>query len=168
MNPPEVVLVVAMARNRVIGRAGSLPWHLPDDLRHFRELTQGGMVILGRKTYESIGRPLPKRRNVVVSRSPSYQAPGCETASSWEAALALAAPGSRAFVIGGGELYRLALPMAKRIELTLVDADVEGDTTMPEWDRDDWREVSRSMHPADERHALPFAFVTLEKMPPPA
>ena len=166
MQRPRIILVAALARNRVIGRGGELPWRLPDDLKRFKALTLDGVVILGRKTHASIGRPLPRRRNLVVTRTPGYPAPGCETMPSLEAALDACAGVERVHVIGGGELYRLALPLADQLELTLVDADVPGDVTMPAWNPAEWRETFRQAHPVDERHALPFAFVTLERVPP--
>ncbi|MER3443390.1 MAG: dihydrofolate reductase [Meiothermus sp.] len=163
-------LVVAMAENRVIGRNGGLPWRLPNDLKHFRRLTTGHPVVMGRKTYESIGKPLPGRTNVVVSRSPDYSAPGCLVVNSLEAALqvAEAAPhdpaGTReTFVIGGAELYAQALPLADRIHLTLVHAEVAGDTFFPDLDPGAWREVSREDHEPDEQHAYAYSFLTLER-----
>jgi dihydrofolate reductase len=163
----RVVLVAALARNRVIGREGTLPWRLPDDLRRFRALTEGGVVLMGRKTRESIGRALPRRRNLVLSRNPAYRAEGCETVTSLEAALALAGPETPLWVIGGGDVYRLALPRADRLELTWVEAEVPGDATFPAFDPSGWRETARVAHPADETHPLPFTFVTLDRQEPP-
>jgi len=135
---PEVVLVAAMGRNRVIGLDGGMPWHLPADLKHFKRVTLGHPVIMGRKTFESIGRPLPGRRNVIVSRSLANPPDGCLLARSLDEALADCS-GARAMVIGGGELYRAALPLAGGMELTLIDANPEGDTRFPRWVRADWR-----------------------------
>jgi dihydrofolate reductase len=153
---PLVSLVVALARNRVIGAGNRLPWRLPEDLRRFKRLTMGAPVILGRKTHESIGRALPGRRNIVVTRRPDARWEGCEVAGSLEAALALAGDAPEVFVIGGAELYRLALPRADRLYLTLIDADYDGDTFFPDFDPADWRETAREP-------GAGFAFVTCER-----
>lgn len=160
--PRHIVLIAALGKNRVIGRNGELPWRLPDDLRRFKALTTGGVVIMGRKTFESIGRALPNRRNFVVSRNPRYAAIGCEVFTSLDAAFA-AAGTDTVFVIGGGELYRLALPRATRLELTLVDAAPAGDATFPEYNPADWWEVSTDKHRADALHPQSFTFVTLRR-----
>ncbi len=147
----------------MIGRDGQIPWRLPDDLKRFRRLTSGHAVVMGRKTYESIGCPLRDRRNIVITRQRSYAAPGCEVVESLAAGLDLAGPD--AFVIGGGEIYAEALPRASRLELTYVDTIVgEGTARFPDFDLSEWREVAREEHVADERHALPFTFVTLERI----
>lgn len=158
-----VALVVAADEEGGIGRGGGLPWHLPADLKHFRTLTMGKPVIMGRRTWESIGRPLPGRRNVVVSRQPSLQVPGCEVAGSLDDALRLVDDAAEACVIGGAEIYRLALPLADLIHLTRVHARVEADTFLPPLDPREWRLQSREEHAADERHAYPFSFITLER-----
>ena len=158
-----VSLVVAADEEGGIGRGGGLPWHLPADLKHFRALTMGKPVIMGRRTWESIGRPLPERRNVVVSRQPSLQVPGCEVAGSLDDALRLVDDAAEACVIGGAEIYRLALPLADLIHLTRVHARVEADTFLPPLDPREWRLQSREEHAADERHAYPFSFITLER-----
>jgi len=159
-------LVVAAARNNVIGKGNALPWSLPADLKHFREVTSGHAVIMGRKTFESIGRPLPNRRNIVITRQPGYAPEGVEAAGSLEAAVALAmadSPEREAFVIGGGEIFRQALPIADRIYLTRVEADVEGDAFFPDLDPREWREVSRREGIVDEKNSLPHAFLVLER-----
>jgi dihydrofolate reductase len=160
---PLVSLVAALARNRVIGAGNRMPWHLPQDLRRFKRLTMGAPVIMGRKTYESIleqtGRPLPGRRNIVVTRQPGAQWDGCEVAGSLDAALAAAHTAPEVFVIGGAELYRLALPRADRLYLTLLDAEYPGDTLVPEFDAADWRETARAP-------GAGFAFVTYERARP--
>jgi len=158
-----VSLVVAADEEGGIGRGGGLPWHLPADLKHFRALTMGKPVIMGRRTWESIGRPLPGRRNVVVSRQPSLQVPGCEVTASLDDALRLVDDAAEACVIGGAEIYRLALPLADLIHLTRVHARVEADTFLPPLDPREWRLQSREEHAADERHAYPFSFITLER-----
>ena len=152
-----------MDRNRVIGRDGQIPWRLPDDLKRFRRLTSGHAVVMGRRTYESMGRALKDRRNIVITRQRGYAAPGCEVVGSLADGLALA--GADAFVIGGGEIYAEALPRAGRLELTYVDTAVgDGTAYFPEIDPSEWREVAREAHPVDERHAFPFTYVTLERM----
>ncbi len=159
-----VSLIVAAARNGVIGRDGGLPWHLPDDLKRFRQITTGHHVIMGRATHESIGRPLPKRNNVVLSRSRGYAADGCTVVHDLDDAfeVARAADEDEAFVIGGARIYAASLPRADRIYLTRIEAEVDGDVRMPPLG-DDWREISREEHPADESHEHPFAFTVLER-----
>ncbi len=151
-------LIFAMSENRVIGRDGDLPWHLPRDLKHFKKLTVGHPIIMGRKTYDSIGKPLPKRRSLVLSRDPDYQPEGVEVVSSLEHALELTAHDDEAFVIGGAGVLVEALPRADRLYLTLVHAEVEGDVVFPPVDDRTWHLVSDDRHPADDRHAYPFSF----------
>jgi dihydrofolate reductase len=153
-----------MAENRVIGRDNTLPWHLPDDLKRFKALTMGHALIMGRRTFESIGRPLPGRRSIVVSRNPRLALPdGVDRVPDLAAAFALV--GDRdAFVAGGGELYRAALPAAERIHMTRVHALVEGETTFPELDPTAWRVTDLESHPADERHAYAFSFHRYDRM----
>jgi len=160
----DIVLVAAMTRNRVIGRDGGMPWHLPADLAHFKRVTLKHPVVMGRKTFESIGFALPKRRNIVVTRSPDAVFKGAETAASLDEALTMLEGTGTVMVIGGGQLYREALPLATRMELTLIDAEVEGDTTFPEWPADEWREVSRVHRPADEKNVQGLDFVSLERV----
>lgn len=152
-----------MARNRVIGASGRIPWHLPDELRLFRRLTMGHPMIMGRKTYESIGRLLPGRTTVIVTRQPGYAVPGAVVAHSLDEAIAACAGHEEIFVIGGAELYRAALPRADRIYLTTVDAEPAGDTFMPELDPGEWREVSNETFPADEKHAHAWRFSVLNR-----
>jgi dihydrofolate reductase len=159
---PRLNVVVAWARRRVIGRAGRLPWHLPEDLRHFKRTTLGHPIVMGRRTWESIGRPLPGRRSIVVSRNPGWSAAGCEWAGSLAQALAMCAGAPEVFVIGGAQLFGEALPLAQRLFLTEIDADFEGDTFFPPADLSAWRETAREhLAPAADR---PFAvdFITLE------
>lgn len=158
----EVVLVAAMARNRVIGDAGGMPWHLPADLKHFKTVTMGHPVIMGRRTFESIGRPLPGRCNIVISRSRPELPDGVLRAGSLNAAIELAGA-DQVMVIGGGQIYRQALGRADRLELTLIDALVEGDTTFPQWPRADWRLVKMQARPADEANPHHLVFVTFER-----
>jgi dihydrofolate reductase len=156
-------LVVAMARNRVIGRNNALPWRLPAELAHFKRVTLGHPIIMGRKTYESIGKPLPGRLNIVVSRNRGFAAPGCTVVDSLEKAYEAAGDVDEVSIIGGTSLFAAALPTADCIHLTEVDADVEGDTWFPDFDRGEWREQEVGRHPADERHAYPFRILQLER-----
>jgi dihydrofolate reductase len=156
-NAPALAIVAAVASNGVIGRAGALPWRLPADLRHFRALTSGHAVIMGRRTWASIGRELPERQNIVVTRQPDFRAPGVEVAPSLAAALALVRLPAPAFCIGGGELYREALPLATTLHLTEIGRPFDGDAKFPDYDRRAWREVAREAHPGD---GLDYAFVT--------
>jgi dihydrofolate reductase len=156
-------LVVAMARNRVIGRDNQLPWRLPADLAYFKRVTLGHPIIMGRRTYESIGRPLPGRLNIVVSRNPQFSAPGCTVVPSLAEAWRAAGDAAEVCVIGGTSIFAEALPAADRIHLTEVDADVPGDTWFPEFDRGEWTEREVERHAPDERHAYPFRIVVLER-----
>lgn len=160
MNTREVFLVAAVAANGTIGAEGAMPWHLPADLRRFKSLTMGLPMVMGRKTFDSLPGLLPGRRHIVVTRSPAWEAEGTETARSIEAAFALAnAP--HIAVIGGAEIYELALPFARRIELTQVQADYAGDTVMPPLG-EGWQETFREEHSAEQGRP-PFAFVTLRR-----
>jgi dihydrofolate reductase len=156
-------LVVAMARNRVIGRDNRLPWRLPADLAYFKQVTMGHPVVMGRRTYESIGKPLPGRLNIVVSRNPAFRAPGCTVVSSLDEAWRVAGDAAEVCVIGGTSLFAESLPVADRIHLTEVGAEVPGDTWFPEFDRSEWGESEVLRHPADERHAYPFRIVVLDR-----
>ena len=161
--PVEVVLVVAVAQGGVIGRDGALPWHLPADLKHFRELTLGRPVIMGRATYESIGKPLPQRLNIVLSRQAGFAPPGVEVVGSLDEAYRLAAAhGGPAMVIGGATVYAQALADAGAVELTEVRAAFAGDTHFPSLGAG-WHEVARQNHPADARNAHPYNFVTYRR-----
>ena len=160
----RVSIIAAMAENRVIGINNTLPWRLPADLKHFRQLTTGHHVIMGRRNYESIGKPLPDRTNIVVTRNPAYQAPGCVIRHSLEAALRDTGGDPEVFIIGGAEIYRLALDRADRVYLTLVHANIEGDIRFPEFDPQDWKEVSRARHEADEKNPHSFSFITYDRI----
>lgn len=157
-------IVVARASNGVIGRDGALPWRLPADLRHFKALTVGKPVIMGRKTFESIGRPLPGRRNIVLSRDPAWEAAGTERAGSLADALALTRDAQEAAVIGGEAVFAEALDIAERLELTEVHAVVDGDAYLPVFDEVDWNEVWREAHPADAGQPA-FTFRRLMRAP---
>ncbi len=162
---PTVSLIAAMADNRVIGRGGGLPWRLPDDLKHFKRLTVDHTVIMGRKTFDEVRRPLANRRNVVISRNPGFAPRGVTVVPSLEEGLALAATEREVFVIGGGEIYRQALPVADRIYLTVVHAMIEGDTWFPPFETSDgWVLVEETPHPRDDRHPWPFTFRTYHRV----
>ena len=161
MTPGEIVLVVARATNGVIGRNGQLPWHIPADLKHFKAVTLGTPMIMGRKTFDSLPGLLPARRHIVVTRDTAWNAEGAEVAHSVEEALALAG-GARVSVIGGAEIFRLTEPLATAVELTEVHAEVEGDTLMPPFDPARWRETTREDHPAEQERPS-FSFVRLER-----
>jgi dihydrofolate reductase len=150
-----------MADNGVIGRDSGLPWHLPDDLKRFKSLTMGHALLMGRRTFESIGRPLPGRRNLVLTHNAGWRAEGCETVTSPSAAIAAVGDPGRLFVIGGAQVFLACWPMIGRIELTEVHAAVPGDTVLSGFQHAEWREISREEHAADARHACPFSFVTL-------
>jgi dihydrofolate reductase len=158
----EISLVVAMDELNLIGRDNGLPWRLPADLKHFRRLTLGKTVLMGRKTFESLGKPLDGRENWVVSRNPEFRPAGCHVFPTVAEALAQA-PAGELMVIGGTSVFREALPRARRIYLTRVHAQLEGDTWFPHFEPETFREVAREDHPADERHAWPYSFITLER-----
>jgi dihydrofolate reductase len=160
----RIALVAAMSENRVIGRENRLPWRLSADLRHFKSLTMGKPVIMGRNTYESIGKPLPGRSNIVVTRNPDYRAQGCRVVHSLEQALEAAAGHAEVMVIGGADLYRQTLERADCLYLTLVKAELDGDAVFPEFEPRDWREVKRESHRADEKNEYDYDFVTLERV----
>lgn len=166
MTSVRLSLIAAIAENRVIGVRNTLPWHLPADLKYFRRLTVGHPIILGRRNYESIGRPLPERTNIVITRRTDYSAPGCRVVHTLEAALAAANGTSEIFIVGGAEVYAQTLAQADRLYLTFVHAVVPGDTFFPEFDLREWRELAREYHAADEKHAHAFSFVTLERLRP--
>ncbi|MGL5556181.1 MAG: type 3 dihydrofolate reductase [Aeromonas veronii] len=161
----KISMIAAMAHDRVIGKDNQMPWHLPADLAHFKRVTFGKPVLMGRKTFESIGRPLPGRRNLVISRNPDYQAEGIEVVGSVEAALALLAGSSveELMVIGGGHLYAEMLPSADCLYLTRIDLAVEGDTRFPAFDDGQWQRVDCESHPADEKNPHPYSFETWQR-----
>jgi dihydrofolate reductase len=164
---PTLTLIVARARNGVIGRDGALPWHLPEDLKRFKALTLGHPLLMGRKTWDSIlarnGKPLPGRRSIVVSRQAGFSAPGGEAAGSLDAALALCADAPVVFVIGGAQIYAEALPRALCVELTEIDADFEGDAVMPPMDPAVWQETQRESHGPSAERPFGYAFVTYRR-----
>lgn len=160
---PELVLIAARARNGVIGRDNTLPWRLRADLAHFKRSTLGHTVLMGRKTWESLGRPLPGRRNLVVSRQAGYQAEGAEVFATPDEALTAAAGEERVFLMGGAELYRQLMPQVERMLLTEIDAEIEGDAWFPDFSAADFVECGREMHAADDDNDHPYAFVELHR-----
>lgn len=156
-------IIVAISRNRVIGHQGTLPWHLPADLRHFKHITWGKPVLMGRVTHQAIGRPLPGRQNIILSRDPHYRAEGCKVVTSLQQGLQVAGEAPELMIIGGAELYRQTLPLAQRIELTEVDVTLPGDRFFPALDPGAWCEVWRCEHGADERNPYAYRFIRLER-----
>ncbi len=161
----ELCIVVAAAENNVIGKDNQLLWHLPKDLKFFKQTTSGGTVIMGRKTFESVGKPLPNRRNIVITRQSDFHAEGTEVVHSLEAALEQCGDENRVFIIGGAEIYRQALPLTTELYLTRVHAAPDGDTYFPEMDPSEWDLLWQEIHPADERHAHAFTFLHYRKRP---
>jgi dihydrofolate reductase len=163
MYDAPIELVVAAAENDVIGRGGQLPWHLPADLKHFKSLTVGKSILMGRKTYESIGKALPNRTNLVMSRIARSAPAGCQLVGTLEEARGLAVD-PPLMVIGGAEVYRLSMPVARRIHLTLVHTRIEdGDTFFADWRGAQWREMHRERHEADAKNAYAYSFITLDR-----
>jgi dihydrofolate reductase len=164
----KVSLIAAMSENGIIGRNGRLPWHLAADLQHFKQITLGHAIVMGRRTWESIGRPLAGRRMIVVTRQSGYRAEGVEIAGSLDDALALAraAGDDEVFVIGGAEIYRLALPYADRLYLTLIHAKIDGDTVFPPIDWSTWQRTASERHRADAKNDFPLSFQVFERQSP--
>jgi len=156
-------IIAAVAENGVIGRNNALPWRLPADLRHFRRLTTGHPIVMGRRNYESIGRPLPQRTNIVVTRRVGYRAPGCVVVHSLEDALVAADGAAEIFITGGADVYAQTIERAERFYLTRVHANVAGDIYFPACDWSAWRETARDRHEADADHAHAYSFITLER-----
>tara|TARA_R110002167_G_scaffold327643_3_gene533926 strand:+ start:13313 stop:13801 length:489 start_codon:yes stop_codon:yes gene_type:complete len=156
-------MIVAHANNRVIGKNNAMPWHLPADLAYFKKTTLGKPIIMGRKTYESIGRPLPGRQNIVISRDGNYQAEGVDVVSSVDAALALVNDVEEVMVIGGGAIYQHCLAAAQRLYITHIDADIDGDTYFPEYDFNVWKKMSSELRPSDDKNQYQLNFTVYEK-----
>ncbi|SFC49369.1 dihydrofolate reductase [Parapedobacter composti] len=165
--PSCTSIIVAAAENNAIGKDNRLLWHLPNDLKFFKQTTTGHSVIMGRKTYESMGRPLPNRRNIIITRQPDYHVEGGEVVHSLDAAFELCAGEDEAFVIGGGEIYRQALPLVNRIYLTRVHTRVDGDSYFPEFSGNGWTLVGAAYHVADARHAYGYTFEVYERKQQP-
>ncbi len=155
-----IKIVVAVSKNNIIGDSNKLIWNLPADLRHFKETTTGHPIVMGRKTYDSIGRPLPNRRNIIITRDKDYQVDGCEIVNSIEEALLLT--NNDCFIIGGGEIYRQSLPIAQQIFMTLIDEDFNGDTNFPELDKS-WYVSSKVDHHSDEKNPHNYSFILYER-----
>jgi len=156
-------IIAVIGQNRELGTDNKLLWHLPDDLKRFKELTTGHAIIMGRKTFEAIGRALPNRKNIVISRQSGYLAEGCQTVTSFAQALEAAGNDSEIFVIGGGEIYALALPLVKRLYLTCVDATATADTFFPDFSENEWQEVFTDHHAIDDKHSHSFTYRILDR-----
>lgn len=157
-----ITLIAAVSSNNVIGKNNQLIWHLPLDLKHFKQLTTGHAVFMGRKTYDSIGKPLPNRRNIIISRT-AQEIAGCEVVNSLEAGFKLCANQKTVYIIGGAEIYRQALPLADQIELTCVHQNFDGDTFFPEIDPKQWQEIKREDFEPDEKNLYSYSFITLSR-----
>lgn len=160
----EISLIAAVGKNGVIGKNNSLPWNLPADMKHFRELTLGKVVIMGRKTFESIGNPLPKRINIVLTKKKDYNAEGCNVFNSVNEALAEAKSHGEIMIIGGAEIYTLFLPLVNKMYLTLIDAEIDGDSYFPKYNKNEWKEVYRKENKADEMNQYNYTFLTLVRV----
>jgi dihydrofolate reductase len=160
----RLAAIVAMSENGVIGNGNKLPWHLPADLANFKEITMGKPIIMGRKTYESIGRPLPGRCNIIISRDSNFQAVGCVVCNSAECALEAAGYSEEIYVIGGSLIFAMLMPRIERIYLTRVHQNVNGDAHFPELNKTEWKESSVVEHPADEKNPIAFTFSVLDRV----
>ena len=158
-----ITLIAAMGKNRAIGLDGRMPWHLPAELQHFKKVTMGKAIVMGRKTWQAIGRPLPGRQNIVVSRNPEFHAEGVDLATSLENAVNIS-ESDEVMVIGGGQLYALALPLAQRMVLTLIDIEPEADTWFPEWDEEEWSQTSEKHFPIDDKNKLAYRIIELNRI----
>lgn len=157
----KISLIAAMDKNRVIGKAGQLIWHLPADLRFFKTKTIGKPVIMGRKTFESIGRALPERKNIIITRQTNFNPSDCEVVHSLQEALANASDAEEVMIIGGAEIFNQSLEFADQMFLTLIDHEFEGDSYFPEWDEEEWKVVTEEFHPADDKNPYDFRLVYL-------
>jgi dihydrofolate reductase len=162
----KMSIIAAIADNGIIGKNNKLIWHLPADLKHFRELTMGKPIIMGRKTFEAIGKPLPGRRNIVISQDPLRSCPNCDFYISFEAALNAVKDANEIMIIGGADIYKLALPFAQKMYLTLVHHNFDGDTYFPEWNKNEWEEIARQYFPADEQNNYAYSYVVLQRTTP--
>jgi dihydrofolate reductase len=157
-----ITLIAAMGKNRAIGLDGRMPWHIPAELQHFKQATMHKAILMGRKTWQSIGRPLPGRQNIVISRNPDFVATGAEVTDSLKGALT-ASHSNEIMIIGGGQLYELALPIAKRLVLTLIDIEPEADTWFPQWDATNWQQTSERCFAVDDDNKLAYRIVEFER-----
>ena len=159
----KLSIIVAMSKNQVIGNENDLPWRLSSDLQHFKKITMGKPIVMGRKTHESIGRPLPGRANIIITRNLYYEADGCDVVHSTEEVKKLCQQHDEIMIMGGAEIYRYFLPLADRLYITEVHAEVEGDTVFPEFDPDEWIEVNREDLKADDRNQYDYSFVVFDR-----
>lgn len=159
-----ISIIVAIAKNGVIGDKNTLLWHLREDMIHFRTITSGHPVVMGRKTYDSIGRPLPKRTNVVITRDTELQIEGCTMAHSLTEAVEMFDSSEEVFIIGGAQIYNQAMPLADRLYLTIIDKEYAGDSSFPEIDYNSWRQISCEKFERGEEFEYPFSFITLERV----
>jgi dihydrofolate reductase len=158
-----VSIIVAIGENHAIGKNNQLLWHMPNDLKHFKDITSGRTIIMGRKTFDSVGKPLPRRRNIVVTRQ-DITIPGCEVVKSIEDGLTLCKDEDEVFIGGGAEIYKLAMHLTDRIYLTIIHKSFDADTFFPEIDKTEWKEVKREDFEPDEKNPLPYSFITLERL----
>ena len=158
-----VSIIVAIGENHAIGKNNQLLWHMPNDLKHFKDITSGRTIIMGRKTFDSVGKPLPRRRNIVVTRQ-DITIPGCEVVKSIEDGLALCKGEDEVFIGGGAEIYKLAMHLTNRIYLTIIHKSFDADTFFPEIDKTEWKEVKREDFEPDEKNLIPYSFITLERL----
>ena len=159
-----ISIIAAMDRNRVIGRNNQMPWHLPADFKYFKSITMGKPIIMGRKTYDSMGHPLPGRRNIILSHNINLQIPHCEVLHSLEEALKLLENENEVFIIGGENLFMQALPITQRLYFTLIHNNFVGDTYFPDWQENNWQEITCARHEADQYNAWDYDFIVLEKL----
>lgn len=160
----KISLIAAMAKDRVIGKDNDMPWHLPADLQHFKRVTLGKPVIMGRRTFESIGRPLPGRKNIVITRNVDWSHDGVEVVSSTDMAMSLVTDAEEVMIIGGGKIYEQFLAKADSLYLTFIDLTVEGDTCFPDWTKvGTWQQVSHESHHSDEKNVFSYEFIKLDK-----
>lgn len=159
----KISLIAAMAKNRVIGKNNQMPWHLPADLKHFKVITTNKPIIMGRKTFESLGRPLPNRRNIVVTRQKDFMVQGAEVVCSIDAALALVGDAVEVMIIGGAEIYRQAISLANTMYLTMIDLDCEGDAYFPEWNLTQWQTIESESFMPDDKNPYAYRFVTFRR-----
>jgi len=158
-----ISIIAALGKNNVIGKDNKIPWHLPADFLYFKKMTLGKPIIMGEKTFESIGKALPDRKNIILSQDKNYNAPGCVMADSIEAALAAAGEAPEVMICGGASVYQQFLPKAKKLYLTYIDHEFQGDTFFPEFDIKEWKEISRENHAKDAKNPHGYSFVVLER-----
>lgn len=160
----QIAAIVALSENRAIGIDNKLPWHLPADLRHFKEVTLGKPIIMGRKTYESIGRPLPGRKNIIVTRDKTFSAAGCDIVHSLSDAIQAASDAEEIFIIGGAQLFAEAMPLVQRLYLTVIHENFKGDTFFPSLNNNEWHETHHEDHEPDEKNIYRYSFITMQRI----